>query len=130
MEYPIVRYLIDTNIWIEATANVSPAVALLEKAAHAEWAGYSAITRLEAFGYPGLSPDEELALADVMGQYREVAVTTAVIDEAIKLRKSRKIRIPDALIAATAVVMGAVLVTRNDEDFRGLADVVIENPFC
>ena len=72
MERPLVRYLIDTNIWIEATANVGPAVALLEKAAHAEWAGYSAITRLEAFGYPSLSPDEEQALSTVMGQYREL----------------------------------------------------------
>jgi len=50
-----VKYLLDTNIIIEAVGGSAPAVTLLEKAVSSEWVGYSAITRLELFGYPSLT---------------------------------------------------------------------------
>ena len=40
-----------------------------------------------------------------------------------------KIKLPDAIIAATALNQDAFLVTRNVSDFQGIAGLKIENPF-
>ena len=56
------RYLLDTNILIEAVGNTAPAIAALKQAVISDWVGYSAITRLELFGYPDLTSDEEAVL--------------------------------------------------------------------
>ncbi len=50
------RYLLDTNIIIEAVGGSSPAVVMFEQAVASDWVGYSAITRLELFGYPHQNP--------------------------------------------------------------------------
>jgi len=53
------RNLIDTNVWIGAIAGNLSKKAFLKISVEAEWAGYSAITRLELFGFPGLTEAEE-----------------------------------------------------------------------
>jgi predicted nucleic acid-binding protein len=56
------------------------------------------------------------------------------IDAAIKLktaeiRKTSKIKLPDAIIAATAVVYSMTLVTRNSSDFAGIKNLMLLNPY-
>ena len=84
---------------------------------------------MELFGYPDLSKEEEKALEAILGEFSEVAVTSDVIHEAIKLRRATKIRVPDALIAASAVVTESVLVSRNVKDFELVRHLKFENPF-
>ena len=74
------KHLLDTNIIIYAVGGCDPAVGALEQAVASEWVGYSAITRLELFGYPDLTPEEEAALGCVVGELEEVAVTSRVVD--------------------------------------------------
>ena len=123
------KYLLDTNIIIEAVGGSAPAVTLLEKAVSSEWVGYSAITRLELFGYPSLTIEEETALKEVCGEFDEVAVTSRVVDRAIQIRRTVRIKTPDAIIAATALESDAVLVTRNGGDFKSIAELQIINPW-
>ena len=42
-------------------------------------------------------------------ELEEVVVTSSVIDRAIQIRKSTRIKVPDAIIAATALEMDAFL---------------------
>lgn len=53
-----------------------------------------------------------------------------VIDDAIAIRRRRKIKVPDAIIAASARLMGATLVTRNAVDFMNIPDLVLRDPFA
>jgi len=46
----------------------------------------------------------------------------------IELRKSYKIKLPDALIAATALFYNLVLITRNVSDFEKIEGLEIVNP--
>lgn len=55
--------------------------------------------------------------------------TTEIVDYTIRLRKATKIKVPDAIIAATAITMGAVLVTRNEDDFKCVENLKISNPW-
>ena len=123
------RYLLDTNILIEAAGNTALAVAALEQAVLSDWVGYSAITRLELFGYPDLTSDEEVVLRLLAGELEEVVVTSSVIDRAIQIRKSIRIKVPDSIIAATALEMDAVLMTRNEGDFKAVKGLNIINPW-
>jgi len=124
------RYLIDTNVWIDALSGKLAASAFLRfTTVHASWAGYSAITRLELFGYPGLKDEEELKIAELLKSFTEIAVDSNIIDKAIFIRKSVRIKVPDAIIAATALEKDCSLVTRNVEDFKGIADLDIIDPY-
>jgi len=45
------------------------------------------------------------------------------------LKQQYKIKLPDTIIAATALNQEAFLITRNTNDFRGIPGLKIENPF-
>ena len=119
------RWLLDSNVWIEALAGVPYAGSAVVKAGALDWCGFSSITRLEVLGFPNLTPQDEQRLTALLAQFREAPVSSAVIDEAIRIRRSVKVKTPDALIAATALVEGAQLVTRNTSDFARIAGLAV-----
>ncbi len=123
------RYLLDTNIIIEAVAGSPPAIDVLHQATLAELAAFSAITRIELFGYPELTNEEELALTVVTEELEEIAVTHRIVDRTIRLRQSYSTKIPDAIIAASAQELEAILVTRNVQDFCSISGLRIFNPW-
>jgi toxin FitB len=51
-----------------------------------------------------------------------------IIDRAILVRKAKRIKVPDAIIAATALEKECSLITRNVEDFKGIAGLVVIDP--
>ena len=53
----------------------------------------------------------------------EIKIMTA------ELRKKHRIKLPDAIIAATAIAYSLTLVTRNTDDFRNIPDLNIIDPF-
>ena len=93
-----------------------------------EWAGFSAITRLELFGYPDITEEEEGKLEELLIEFTEVPVGTTVIDDAIKIRRRGRVKVPDAIIASTARVTDSILMTRNISDFTDIPDLRCVNP--
>lgn len=51
-----------------------------------------------------------------------------VIAHCVTLRKSKKIKTPDAIIAATALANGFTLITANERDFANIKGLKISNP--
>ena len=57
-------------------------------------------------------------------------LTDDIADETINLRRDNKIKLPDAIIYATALVEGLSLVTNNISDFKSLnRNVKLIDPF-
>jgi len=122
------RYLIDTNVWIDALSGKLAASVFLKLSVEASWAGYSAITRLELLGNPGLKYEEELKIYELLKEFTEIAIDSNIIDKAIFIRKGLRIKVPDAIIAATAMEKDCSLVTHNVEDFKGIIGLDIIDP--
>ncbi len=76
---------------------------------------YSAVTRVELLGFPGLLPDEETLIRSRLAQFGYLAITVAVEDTAIQIRQTRRVKLPDALIAATALCHGLELLSLDRE---------------
>ncbi len=54
-------------------------------------------------------------------------ITTEVVLQTVGIRKSKKVKTPDAIIAATAVVHGYALITNNVKDFENIAKLKLIN---
>ena len=55
--------------------------------------------------------------------------TSEIAERTISIRKSLRIKVPDAIIAATALEYSLQLVSRNEEDFAQIQDLKLVNPF-
>lgn len=77
----------------------------------------SAITRIEILSF--ITPNSDL-LKKFVAISNVVMLDEDIIQKTIALRRSRKIKIPDAIIAATAIVKGFTLITHNISDFEGI----------
>jgi predicted nucleic acid-binding protein len=80
-----VRWLIDSNIWIEAVVGKPAACNAILRAAVIEWAGFSSITRLEILGFPKITANDEAQFFKILRQFHEVPVSSEVIDQAIRI---------------------------------------------
>jgi len=124
------RWLLDTNVIIDAFAGRLEAAKALTSArtSDVEWIGYSAVTRLEVLGFPGLAEEDEVRLRQLLAEFSEAEVSAAIIERAIEIRRSVRIKTPDAIVAATALIYGASLVTRNVEDFSVVPGLAVVDP--
>jgi len=60
---------------------------------------------------------------------KRLFLTEEVEKQTIQIRKIKKIKLPDAIIAATAMVYNLTLVTHNMDDFKSIQGLKIINPF-
>jgi predicted nucleic acid-binding protein len=82
----------------------------------------SVITEIELLSYPNLSSDEELQIQDLLTKIRIVGIEGNIKELAIALRKRYKLRLPDAIIVATAKSLNATLFT-NDVKLANLTEI-------
>jgi predicted nucleic acid-binding protein len=72
----------------------------------------------------GVSPPVEDTVRRFLATFRQLAVTSEVAERAVAIRRALKVKLPDAIILATAQRSGRTLVTRNTKDFgAGMAGV-------
>jgi hypothetical protein len=85
----------------------------------------SAVTRAELFSGRGA---EERRVRRLLEPMTDLSVDAAIAERAGRLRRGTKLRLPDALIAATALVHGLMLMTRNARDFDGIRGLKLREP--
>jgi predicted nucleic acid-binding protein len=92
--------LLDTNILIYAC---QPGGDWLSPWTTHTDAAIASVTQIEALGFPGISPEEETALLSFIQACPSYPLADGVIQQAIKLRQQKKMKLGDAIIAATAL---------------------------
>jgi len=123
------KLLFDTNIFIYHFNNqlTGSGIALLREGIAGNGV-YSVITRIEVLGYRQ-SESAESQAKQLLSKLVELPLTSEIAERTIAIRKSLRIKVPDAIIAATALEYSLQLVSRNEEDFAQIQDLKLVNPF-
>ncbi len=127
MEQP--HYLIDTNTIIDYLGQKLPASGMsfmnniIDDAPN-----ISVITKIEVLGFNAPSEHYQL-LKDFTNDAVIFELSDNIVDATINLRKNHKIKLPDAIIAATALVYDLTIISRNVGDFKNIQGLVTVNPW-
>lgn len=90
---------------------------------------FSVITEIELFSWKSASQFDFDLVNLFVGVSLSLELEKDIRDKAAELRRQHNLEIPDAIIAATAVVHGLTLITNNSEDFTGIENLSLLNPF-
>jgi predicted nucleic acid-binding protein len=85
----------------------------------------SIINKIELLGFSIVTPE----IIEFTDSTNIINLTEDVANQTISLRKKRKIKLPDAIIAATALVYNLTLISRNSKDFDGIDGLEFVNPY-
>ena len=86
----------------------------------------SVVTEIELLSYPNLTPVVEVEIRDFLAQIIVVDINYHIKELGIALRKNYKLKLPDAVVAATAQHENADLLT-NDSKLMNLAEIHTES---
>ena len=118
--------LLDSNILIYGASSGSPGLdAILDRTDLA----VASITRIETLGFHRLQAIHRHWLEVTLGRMRTLPLDNSVVARAVALRQERRMGLGDAVIAATALVHGLRLVTRNVADFEHIEGLQLLDPF-
>ena len=115
------RFVLDTNavIFLTDKGNVIPAG--LENELNDADLFISVINEIELFSKPSLPLDKEELLRNFLSDRTVIIdLTDDIKQTTITLRRSAKLKLPDCIVAATSIVLDAVLFT-NDKDLLNLS---------
>jgi predicted nucleic acid-binding protein len=106
------RFVLDTNAVIFLTKRDNAISPDLEKELNEADLFISVITEIELFSKPELPPDEEENLrAFLSDRISIIDLTDEIKKETIALRRTTKHKLPDCIVAATSIVLNAILLT-------------------
>ena len=111
------KAVLDSNTIIYASKQTIDVEKLL--AAYDEFY-VSIITYMEVYAYDFENVDEKTLIDELFASLEVVEITRAIADQAITYRKnkSKKIKLPDAIILATTKFLNADLLTDDYDDFQ------------
>lgn len=108
----MVKALLDTNIQIDF---LNGSAAAREEVGRYDDAAISIITWMEVMvGAPDGAADATRAFLE---KFSLVEIDGAVAEAAVRRRRAQRIKLPDAIVWASAQMQGRLLVTRNIKDF-------------
>ncbi len=124
------EYLLDTNILIYLFADTIPKkeVNKIGEIFRTSF-NISILTKIEFLGWEKLTEVGFEKAQELIGFANVISTTDEIVDLTIDIRRQSKIKLPDAVIAATALNNNLILVTGNDNDFKHIKVLEIYNPF-
>jgi len=117
------RYFLDTNAIVQL---LSGNQSLLTTLAGAAYVATSVICELEFLSFPGLSAEDRALFGQFIASVEVVDLCSADLalrEQVLAFRSDRKLRLPDAVIAASSTVHECTLLTADTQVLKtpGLA---------
>ena len=85
----------------------------------------SVINKIELLGFLTVEQD----LIDFVNCSNILPIDDNIVDKTIEVRRTYKTKLPDAVIAATALHYSLILVSNNTKDFKNIKGVEVINPY-
>lgn len=122
-------YLLDTNAVINyLDASLPVAGMQLLNAIVDDEPIVSIITKMETLGYNFKSVEEQITMEIFINGSVILDLNNDIVNKTISIRKIKKIKLPDAIITATALVYDLVLISRNTSDFKNIDGLQVIDP--
>ena len=124
------EYLIDTNVVIEYIGEVlqEKALTMLDGIIDEQFY-FSVINKIELLGFSDITKNEELKFQELINAADILDLDGDIVNSTIEVRKKYKIKLPDAIIAATALENELTIITRNTKDFNKIEGLTVLNPY-
>ena len=123
------RYLVDTNVVSDYfSASLPPSGLQFMDLVIDEVPKLSVITQIELLCWK-TDINKEQAVKDFIADSEVLDITTDVVSNCVNIRRGKKIKTPDAIIAATAIANDYTLISNNDKDFNDIKGLKYINPF-
>ncbi|MFQ3597402.1 MAG: type II toxin-antitoxin system VapC family toxin [Chloroherpetonaceae bacterium] len=121
------RYLTDTNVIIDYFGDKLPQNSKLFL--NEIEIIISDVTKIEILGWHKASNEQLKQLYSFMDLVTILPISNEVVNQTISLRQKYRIKLADAIIAATAIANDLTLITRNTKDFEAIEGLSLINPF-
>ncbi|MCL2073638.1 MAG: type II toxin-antitoxin system VapC family toxin [Marinilabiliaceae bacterium] len=123
------HYLIDTNVVSDYFSAVLPTSGMLfMDVVIDDIPNISIISQIELLCWKTDAVKEQ-QIVDFISDSVVLSITPNVISFCVNIRRNKKIKTPDAIIAATAVAHGYIFITNNEKDFANIRGLKIINPY-
>lgn len=125
------KYLLDSNIVIYFLGGFELSSYAIDKIDDICKNGQnlSVISKLELLGFNFASISNERETEQFVDKSHIYFISSKIEEETIRIRKAVKVKLADAIIAATCIAHDFTLLTRNVVDFNQIKELKIENPF-
>ena len=110
------RFLLDSNVLIDALNDKIDLLAFLDNFPDCE-TYINLVVEIEILSKAGMGRREEAETRMLLDSFKWAEIDKPVRETAIQIRRSKSLRLPDAVIAATAIVLGATVLS-NDPHLR------------
>lgn len=120
----MVKVLFDTNILIDYLNGVAEAE---QEIGRYREKAISLITWMEVIA--GATENDEPLIKAFLSQFELLPIDNNVSAEAVSIRRSRRIKLPDAIVLASARLQNRLLITRNTKNFPAGMDADVRMPY-
>jgi predicted nucleic acid-binding protein len=87
----------------------------------------SVITQIEALSWVNYDKTKEEVLKNFVQDAIILSLTPEIVEQCVRIRRSKKMKTPDAIIAATAIINDFILIS-SDSDFNAISGLQVLNP--
>ncbi|MCA0426977.1 MAG: type II toxin-antitoxin system VapC family toxin [Bacteroidetes bacterium] len=126
-----VKYLWDTNTVIYYLQQQFPPNAehFIDKSLNEGQPCISSITEIELLCWNTTSENDLTVLKNFISDCLVIELEKSIKLKTAEIRKAYRVKLPDAIIAASAIIYNLTLVTRNTKDFQTIEGLSVINPF-
>ena len=123
-----VNVLLDTNMLVYHVAGDPAATKFIAETIERRSFCLSILSVIEFLGWQGHADDDFQQCRQLTELATILPLSKEVADKAIELRRTKRMKLADAVIASTALVNNLSLVTTNIRDFKGIRNLQVINP--